>query len=97
MRNFTSTIQSSTSELKELLTGVIQNNQKILNAGLEDSLAKIREGVTTLDKGLETELTRALESLSHQLASLSAKFVEDYTPLTDKLREIVRISQKTGM
>jgi hypothetical protein len=97
VRNFTSTIQSSTSELKELLTGVIQNNQKILNAGLEDSLAKIREGVTTLDKGLETELTRALESLSHQLASLSAKFVEDYTPLTDKLREIVRISQKTGM
>jgi ABC-type transporter Mla subunit MlaD len=92
VKNFTSTIQSSTSELKELLSSTIRDNQKIVNSGLEDSLSKIREGVTTLDKGLEKELSRSLESLSHQLASLSAKFVEDYTPLTEKLRDIVRIA-----
>jgi len=92
VKNFTSTIQSSTSELKELLSSTIRDNQKIVNSGLEDSLTKIREGVTTLDKGLEKELSRSLESLSHQLASLSAKFVEDYTPLTEKLRDIVRIA-----
>jgi hypothetical protein len=91
-KNFTSTIQGSTAELKQLLSETVRDNQKILTAGLEDSLAKIRDGVTTLDKGLEKELTRSLESLSHQLASLSAKFVEDYTPLTERLREIVRLS-----
>lgn len=92
VKNFTSTIQSSTSELKELLSSTIRDNQRIVNSGLEESLSKIREGITTLDKGLEKELTRSLESLSHQLASLSAKFVEDYTPLTEKLRDIVRIA-----
>ena len=35
----------------------------------------------------------AAETLSRQLASLSAKFVEDYAPLTDKLREVVQISK----
>jgi len=92
VRNYTSQIQNSTSELKELLTGTIKDNQKLLNSNLEDSLSKIKESVTALDKGLEQELTRSLESLSHQLASLSAKFVEDYTPLTERLREIVRLS-----
>lgn len=92
VKNFTSTIQSSTAELKDILSSTIRDNQKIVNSSLEDSLSKIREGVTTLDKGLEKELTRSLESLSHQLASLSAKFVEDYTPLTEKLRDIVRIA-----
>ena len=95
VRNYTSQIQNSTSELKELLTGTIKDNQKLLNSNLEDSLSKIKESVTALDKGLEQELTRSLESLSHQLASLSAKFVDDYTPLTERLREILKIAEST--
>jgi len=93
IKNFTSTVQSSTAELKDLLSATIRDNQKIINSGLEDSLVKIRDSVTALDKGLEKELTRSLESLSHQLASLSAKFVDDYSPLTDRLREVVKIAE----
>ena len=93
VRNYSSQIQNSTSELKELLTGTIKDNQKLLNSNLEDSLSKIKESVTALDKGLEQELTRSLESLSHQLASLSAKFVDDYTPLTERLRDILKIAE----
>jgi hypothetical protein len=33
--------------------------------------------------------------MGQQLASLSEKFVRDYTPLTDRLREIVNISKGT--
>jgi hypothetical protein len=52
----------------------------------------VRQSVVTLDKGLQEELTKSLETLGRQLASLSEKFVSDYTPLTDRLREVVRIA-----
>lgn len=42
---------------------------------------------------LEHELKESLNSLGTQLATLSGKFVEDYTPLTERLREVVNISQ----
>ena len=92
IKNFSSSIKSSSVELKDILTNTINDNQRVINKSLNESLDKIKEGITLLDKGLEKELTRSLESLSNQLASLSAKFVEDYTPLTDKLREVVRLA-----
>lgn len=93
IKNFSSLLQNSTSELKELLTATIKDNQKLLHSNLEDSLAKIKEAVAVLDKGLEKELNRSLESLSHQLASLSAKFVDDYAPLTERLKEVLKIAE----
>ena len=49
-----------------------------------------------LDRGMEAELNKALETLGSQLASLSSKFVEDYTPLTERLREVVNLSKHTS-
>ena len=40
------------------------------------------------------ELTKALESFGRQLAALSEKFVNDYTPLTERLRDILTIAEK---
>lgn len=50
--------------------------------------------VKQLDDALQKELTNALALLGSQLASLSKKFVEDYTPLTDRLREIVQLTRR---
>ena len=54
----------------------------------------VKESVLTLDKSLQKELNDSLESLGRQLASLSNRFVEDYGPLTDRLREVVQMSKK---
>ena len=43
---------------------------------------------------LQKELNDSLEMLGRQLASLSNKFVDDYTPLTEKLQKVVEISKK---
>ena len=48
------------------------------------------ERVKRLDEELGNELTKSLESLANSLGTLSAKFVEDYTPLTEKLRELLK-------
>lgn len=95
VKNFGAQHQSSSSEMKQLLTDTLRKSQSEVNDGLVTSMETIRQSVITLDKGLQEELTKSLESLGRQLASLSEKFVSDYTPLTEQLREVVRIASAT--
>lgn len=92
VRNFGVQVQSSSAEMKQLLADSMKKTQKDVNDELTKSLEAIRQGVITLDRGLQEELTKSLETLGRQLASLSEKFVADYNPLTDKLREVVRLA-----
>ena len=45
---------------------------------------------TNLEKVLNTSLT----SLGGELAALSNKFVNDYSPLTEELRKVIQISKR---
>jgi len=95
VKNFGAQYQSSSAEMKQLLTETLRKSQSEVNDGLVTSMEAVRQSVITLDKGLQEELTKSLESLGRQLASLSEKFVSDYTPLTEQLREVVRIASAT--
>jgi molecular chaperone GrpE (heat shock protein) len=92
VRNFSTQVQSSHAEMKQLLADSVKQSQKELNDELIKSLETIQQAVKTLDTGLQKELTKSLEALGRQLASLSEKFVADYTPLTDRLRDVVRLA-----
>ncbi|KHE02046.1 membrane protein [Pantoea stewartii] len=92
MKGFGVQVQSTSSEMKQLLTETLRKSQNEFNESLKDSMDSVRQSVITLDKGLQEELTKSLESLGRQLASLSEKFVSDYTPLTERLREVVQIA-----
>ena len=54
---------------------------------------QVDKTVEQIQQSLENALDISLKSLGGQLASLSNKFVEDYGPLTDKLRDVVRIAE----
>ncbi|MEX3930064.1 hypothetical protein AB4Y36_39760 [Paraburkholderia sp. BR10936] len=92
VKNLGTQMQASSSEMKQLLTDTLRKSQTEVNDGLTRSMEAVRQSVVALDKGLQEELNKSLESLGRQLASLSEKFVADYTPLTDRLREVVRIA-----
>ena len=47
-----------------------------------------------LDESMEKELTQALQTFGYQLTALSEKFVNDYMPLTDRLRELLNIAEQ---
>ncbi|MCC7016952.1 MAG: hypothetical protein IT564_07090 [Rhodospirillales bacterium] len=64
------------------------------NKQLTEMAAKTKEQVTVLDAALSAELKKSLESLGRQLTALSEKFVADYSPLTERLRQIVQIAGK---
>lgn len=94
VKNFGVQLQSSNAEMKTLLTDTIKKSQEDVSSSLKDQVATIKEGVITLDKVMQKELNVAIESMGRQLASLSTKFVDDYGPLTERLREIVQLSRK---
>ncbi|MEQ8314603.1 MAG: hypothetical protein RL839_14615 [Gammaproteobacteria bacterium] len=47
-----------------------------------------------LDESMEKELTQALQTFGYQLTALSEKFVNDYMPLTDRLRELLNVAEQ---
>jgi biopolymer transport protein ExbB/TolQ len=76
-----------------LIENINENNAKTMQT-LENTTRNIEEQVKALDTALENELTNSLKTLGQQLASLSEKFVADYSPLTDKLRELIQLSKR---
>ena len=57
---------------------------------MRDLADKANEHIVKLDTALEHELSKSISSLGKQLTALSKQFVEDYSPLTDRLRAIVQ-------
>ncbi len=64
------------------------NNQHVQRLG-----ERLERQIIELDTSMEEELNKALRSFGLQLTALSEKFVEDYSPLTDKLQEVVHLAQ----
>ena len=80
-RGLTEAVAETTGQMTEQLGAMVR---------------KTHEQVASLDAGLERELTRSLEGLGQQLTALSQKFVQDYSPLTDRLRDILELASRTG-
>lgn len=56
---------------------------------VQENTDHINGQIRTLQQALE----KSLESLANQLISLSGKFAEDYTPLANRLRDVVEIAR----
>lgn len=80
-------------EMAEVVKKMVPDIQKEVNNQLLQSQKQLTENFAALDKNLEIELEKSLTTLGQQLASLSEKFVQDYSPLTERLRDIVNISK----
>lgn len=87
-------IASASQKLNEGIESTVQRTSGNIQRLVDENGKVIQRHVEQLDKTLEEELKKALTSLGRQLASLSEKFVEDYTPLTERLNALVRIAEK---
>ena len=87
-------MQISGNQFKKQISETLLENQETFKKGLIENSNIIKNSVVILDQTLQKELNNSLESLGVQLSSLSSKFVEDYTPLTEKLKSIIEISKK---
>jgi hypothetical protein len=88
-------IQGTVADLKNLLTETTQSTNQQINNHIKQLADKTTEQIVKLDVALETELSKSISSLGRQLTALSQRFVEDYGPLTDQLRQIVQLPRRT--
>jgi len=87
------TIQTTNSEIKEQITETYKGSFKRLEEVQAKMSEDLNSSIMKIDGSLSNMLTNSLNSMSSQLVTLSGKFVTDYAPLTNRLREIVEISR----
>jgi hypothetical protein len=93
LRETSTSLQNAAGDVKRLMTDAFHATNQEFNGHMSQIANKTREQVAMLDVALDRELTKALDTLARQLTALSQKFVEDYTPLTDKLTKLVNVSR----
>jgi hypothetical protein len=89
-------IEESAASISRTLEGASKAASRAAeehNKQVAQLVAKSKDQIDLLDAALSDELKKSLEALGGQLAALSEKFVSDYMPLTDRLREVVRIAE----
>ena len=57
------------------------------------AVANFINSVETMESTLDKQLAESIKALGTDLAALSEKFVEDYEPLTEKLRDVLIIAE----
>ena len=89
-------VESTLVETNQRLENTLEAQSRQLSAEtvriFRESGERMTQQIQLLDTALQEELTKALRSLGSQLTSLSTRFVEDYSPLTEKLRNVVQIA-----
>jgi DNA anti-recombination protein RmuC len=86
-----------TSEtINQKLSDAMEQQQEGLTARLNQMVERTESQVVRLDDAMEDELTKALKTFGYQLTSLSEKFVSDYAPLTERLRELVEMAEDSN-
>lgn len=88
------TIISQIEALQAETNTFVQNTVKELKENSIELNEASTKQIQAIEEALASELTKSLSSFAGAMASLSGKFVEDYTPLTNRLRELVRMTER---
>ena len=83
-------LQETSLEINRSLSSSLEDAQRGLHERVEKMIERTEQQVNRLDDAMEDELTKALSTFGYQLSSLSEKFVQDYSPLTEKLQALVQ-------
>jgi hypothetical protein len=74
---------------RKLMKENMDATQNAFNAHVKKMTEDTQQNIVLLDTALEKELTKSINTLGRQLTALSQQFVADYTPLTERLRQLV--------
>lgn len=96
MQQSAGNIEKTVAAVNQSLSKTVVQSQSSLHDKVENMVARTQQQMDALDAAMEDELVKALTTFGHQMASLSEKFVSDYTPLTDKLQQLVAVAENVN-
>ncbi|GJM13156.1 MAG: hypothetical protein DHS20C12_15590 [Pseudohongiella sp.] len=87
-------ISGTVEQVTQSLASSVNQAHSGLAEHVEAMTEKTEKQMQLLDQSMEKELTEALQTFGYQLTALSEKFVNDYVPLTDRLRELLLMAEQ---
>ena len=87
-------VQDQMNHISNAIQSSSENFNKLLAENTMRSTSVLEQQIIQLDEALQDELKKSIEKMGSMLTSLSMQFVNDYTPLTEQLREVVRMAEK---
>jgi len=93
VKGLSNNLETILSNQSGAMQAVVDQIHEGFRVAISDSNEVLGKQIAELDQQMQDEVKRVVEIMGGHLGSLSAKFVEDYEPLTDKLRSIVRIAE----
>lgn len=87
-------ISGTVEQVTQSLASSVNQAHSGLAEHVEAMTEKTERQMQLLDQSMEKELTEALQTFGYQLTALSEKFVNDYMPLTERLRELLLMAEQ---
>lgn len=89
----TGAMNNASTEMKSAMLASLQTHNQETNNHLRQLSDRTSEQIAKLDLALEKELSKSISTLGSQLTALSKQFVDDYTPLIERLRDLSRATR----
>lgn len=97
-------LKTAVAGIDEAIAKAMDHHGKAIDASasemqrqIQESWGKTEQAINdrfeSFDEQMQQELSRVIESMGRNLASLSEKFVTDYGPITERLREVIRLAE----
>lgn len=87
-------VKKAAESLAKSSLSVTEDISNHLDEMMRTNNENLKKSSENLSRNLDDKITESLESLGVALAQISQKFAQDYTPLADKLREVVQLANQ---
>jgi DNA anti-recombination protein RmuC len=77
--------------IRDEMSASLASANREVNENISKLVGATKEQTEALEIGLEESIRKSLETFGQQMASLSSRFVDDYAPLTERLRALVGV------
>lgn len=86
-------ISNEIESITEIMRKATEDTAKKMEQVSQEHSKQVDKTTEQMESNLEKLLNESLQSLAKNLIALSRKFVDDYTPLTDKLQNVIQIAE----
>lgn len=87
-------VRKAAESLSKSSLSVTQEVSNHLDEMMKTNNENLKKSSENLSRDLDNKITESLEDLGRAMAQITQKFAQDYTPLADRLREIVHIAEQ---